>query len=49
MGEAYVSLATEHPAHCQVMFRTDVIDPDDPHLVRQEWGPTASSTERSVV
>ncbi len=32
MGEAYVSLATEHPAHCQVMFRTDVVDPDDPGL-----------------
>ena len=29
MGEAYVSLATEYPAHCQVMFRTDVIDIDD--------------------
>lgn len=29
MGEAYVSLATEYPAHCQVMFRPDVIDIDD--------------------
>jgi AcrR family transcriptional regulator len=29
MGEAYVSLATEYPAHCQVMFRPDVIDNDD--------------------
>lgn len=33
LGEAYVSLATDHPGHCQVMFRTDVIDPDDPALV----------------
>ena len=32
MGEAYVSLATEYPAHCQVMFRTDVVDPDDERL-----------------
>jgi AcrR family transcriptional regulator len=33
MGEAYVSLATSSPAHCQVMFRTDVIDPDDQRLM----------------
>jgi AcrR family transcriptional regulator len=33
MGEAYVSLATSSPAHCQVMFRTDVIDTDDPRLM----------------
>ena len=26
IGEAYVALATEYPAHCQVMFRSDVID-----------------------
>lgn len=32
MGEAYVTIATDHPAHCQVMFRTDVVDPDDPAL-----------------
>lgn len=33
MGEAYVSLATSSPAHCQVMFRTDVIDVTDPRLM----------------
>jgi len=32
MGQAYVSLATEYPAHCQVMFRTDVVDTDDADL-----------------
>jgi AcrR family transcriptional regulator len=32
MGEAYVALATQHPAHCQVMFRTDVVDTDDERL-----------------
>jgi AcrR family transcriptional regulator len=29
IGEAYVTLAIDHPAHCQVMFRTDIVDPDD--------------------
>lgn len=32
IGEAYVELAKSHPAHCQVMYRMDVIDPDDPGL-----------------
>jgi AcrR family transcriptional regulator len=32
MGEAYVALASNHPAHCQVMFRTDVVDSDDEAL-----------------
>jgi AcrR family transcriptional regulator len=30
IGEAYVDLARSHHAHCEVMFRKDVIDPDDP-------------------
>jgi AcrR family transcriptional regulator len=30
LGEAYVNLARSHHAHCEVMFRVDVIDPDDP-------------------
>ena len=29
IGAAYVELARSHPAHCQVMFRTDVVDTDD--------------------
>lgn len=33
IGEAYVRLAHSHHAHCEVMFRVDVIDPDDPTLV----------------
>ncbi len=32
IGRGYVRVATEHPAHCEVMFRDDVIDPDDPNL-----------------
>ena len=33
IGEAYVRLARSNHAHCEVMFRVDVIDPDDPTLV----------------
>jgi AcrR family transcriptional regulator len=32
LGEAYVALARSNHAHCEVMFRVDVIDPDDPAL-----------------
>jgi AcrR family transcriptional regulator len=32
IGVAYVELARTHPAHCQVMFRTDLVDPDDDGL-----------------
>ncbi len=32
IGEAYVQLARSHHAHCEVMFRTDVVDPDDTDL-----------------
>lgn len=32
IGRGYVRVATEHPAHCEVMFRDDVIDTDDPSL-----------------
>ena len=47
MGQAYVSLATEYPAHCQVMFRTDVVDPDDPQL--SEAGMRAYGVLHGVV
>jgi AcrR family transcriptional regulator len=30
IGRAYVAVAVSHPAHCEVMFRHDVIDPHDP-------------------
>ena len=33
IGEAYVELAKSHPAHCELMFRVDVVDPTDPDLV----------------
>lgn len=29
IGHAYFELGRSHHAHCEVMFRTDVIDPDD--------------------
>jgi AcrR family transcriptional regulator len=47
MGEAYVLLATEHPAHCEVMFRTDVIDPDDQRL--REAGMAAHAVLHATV
>jgi AcrR family transcriptional regulator len=33
LGRAYVSLARTNRGHCEVMFRTDIIDTDDPQLV----------------
>jgi AcrR family transcriptional regulator len=47
MGQAYVSLATDYPAHCQVMFRTDVVDTDDERL--SEAGMRAYGVLRGVV
>jgi hypothetical protein len=32
IGRGYVRVAIEHPAHCEVMFRDDVISPDDARL-----------------
>lgn len=32
IGDAYVRLARSNHAHCEVMFRTDVVDPDDAAL-----------------
>jgi AcrR family transcriptional regulator len=32
IGEAYVRLGLSHHAHCEVMFRTDVVAADDPAL-----------------
>lgn len=47
IGEAYVALAIEHPAHCEVMFRTDVIDPDDATL--REVGMRAYDVLRDTI
>ena len=32
IGRAYVALGRSNRAHCEVMFRTDIVDPDDPAL-----------------
>lgn len=33
MGTAYVNLATQRPAHAQVMFRLDIVDQENPELM----------------
>lgn len=33
LGRAYVSLARSHRGHCEVMFRVDIIDTEDPELM----------------
>ena len=40
---AYVELAKSHRAHCEVMFRVDLVDPDDPALIAAGNVPTANS------
>ncbi len=32
LGKAYVRTGRQYPAHCEVAFRTDVVDTDDPEL-----------------
>lgn len=32
IGRGYVRVAVEYPAHCELMFRDDVIDPNNPDL-----------------
>lgn len=32
LGQAYVATGVDYPAHCQVMFRSDLIHDDDPHV-----------------
>jgi AcrR family transcriptional regulator len=32
LGKAYVRTGREHPAHCEVAFRTDVVNAEDPEL-----------------
>ncbi len=34
IGRGYVRVGVEHPGHCQVLFRNDLIEPDDEHLQR---------------
>lgn len=45
-GKAYVNIALSHPAHCQVIFRNDVIDPLDPEYRRAGSGAYAVLTDR---
>lgn len=47
LGRAYVDLARSHHAHCEVMFRTDVVDPDDVDL--QTAGMTAYAVLEDTV
>lgn len=39
VGRAYVELAVERPGHCAVVFRSDVVDTDDPAY--EAWGARA--------
>lgn len=41
LGRAYVDLARSHHAHCEVMFRTDVVDTDDDGLLTAGMGAYA--------
>ena len=47
LGRSYVSMATTHRGHCEVMFRTDIIDTDDPEL--QTCGLEAYGVLEAVV
>lgn len=47
IGRGYVRVATEHPAHCEVMFRDDVISADDQQLA--EVGLAAYGVLESAV
>ena len=51
IGEAYVTLARSHHAHCEVMFRMDVVDPDDPTLQAAGMGAygVLEDTMRSLI
>lgn len=31
IGRAYVRIGVDHPAHCEILFRRDVVRADDPH------------------
>jgi AcrR family transcriptional regulator len=30
-GQAYVTVAATHPGHCAIVFRSDIVDDDNPH------------------
>lgn len=33
LGRTYVSMGSTHRGHCEVMFRTDIVDTEDPELM----------------
>lgn len=47
MGVAYVRAGIEHPAHCAVLFRKDLVDTDDPDY--QIWGDLAYNDLRGTL
>lgn len=47
LGRAYVSVAVEHPGHCAVIFRDDVVDADDAEY--EVWGQRAHGVLVGVV
>ena len=51
IGRAYVRLAQSNHAHCEVMFRTDIVDTDDPRLLScgMEAYGVLEDTVRSLV
>jgi AcrR family transcriptional regulator len=51
LGRAYVSLARTNRGHCEVMFRTDIIDTDDPELLTcglEAYGLLEASVRRLI-
>ena len=51
LGRAYVSVASTHRGHCEVMFRTDIIDTEDPELMScglEAYGVLESTVARLI-
>jgi AcrR family transcriptional regulator len=51
IGEAYVALARSHPAHCELMFRVDIIDTTNPGLLaagRAAYGVLEDAVARVI-
>jgi hypothetical protein len=51
IGEAYVETARAHPAHFQVMFRTDIVDQEAPNVMEcglRAYGALQETVERLI-
>jgi AcrR family transcriptional regulator len=51
IGEAYVETARAHPAHFQVMFRTDIVDQEAPDVLERglrAYGALEETVERLI-